>query len=351
MKCIKHIVWITPGFAASEADDFTIPAMQTLALEIRKQNPETKFTIIAIHFPYKEEIYNWNGITVHAIGGANGKFPFRFLTWRKVNVVLAKIHKESKIDLIHSFWLSEAALLAQKFCGRLGIKHVSTLMGQDTLPSNRYLKFLKLYSISKVAQSDRSANQFLETTGKKTDAVIPFGIDSFKLTTGINREIDIIGVGSLSEIKNYGKFIEIISLVKKILPEVSVILIGEGPQLVLLQQEVQRRKLSENIILKGRLSRDETLVWMQKSKIFLHTSNSEGMGYVFFEAAMCGCNIVSTPVGIVANDQFTFVESNVNEMAKEIVKWLTTKQEYKSREVYSIEQSAKEYLSLYQKSI
>ena len=102
MKSSKHIVWLTPGFASSEEDDYTTPTLQNLALQIKKDRPEIRISIIAIHFPYQKGKYEWNGIDVYTIGGSNCRYPKRFLVWRNVIKLISNINLDHPVDLIHS---------------------------------------------------------------------------------------------------------------------------------------------------------------------------------------------------------------------------------------------------------
>ena len=72
-----------------------------------------------------------------------------------------------------------------------------------------------------------------------------------------------------------------------------VLICGGGPQLKNLQLQVSRLQLADNIILAGEKPHPEVLQLMQRSRIFLHTSNYEGFSSVCLEALYSGAHVIS----------------------------------------------------------
>jgi len=346
MKSNRHIVWLTPGFASSAGDDYTTPTLQNLAKAIAEHYPSIRITIVAIHFPYAAGEYMWNNINVISIGAANSKYPKRFFSWRKVLRELAHIHKTNAIHCVHSFWYSEAALLAERFCKREGIAHVCTVMGQDAQKANRYIKLLRKKEIHTVAISERCANDFRDYTGVAVDAIIPFGLEPLEFKEQGARKIDVIGVGTLTASKRFERFITIIGLLKQRRPGIHVLLVGDGPERRKLEAAVQELDLTDTILFTGLVSRKEVLNRMAEAKVFLHTAETEGMGYVYLEAAASGCYVVSTPAGIITSDEFSFVSDNNEAMVKQILVALDSSS-FRSRIPYTSKNTAAEYVDLY----
>ena len=54
----SHIVFLTPGFAESEKDSTTIPALQVYLKNLKKKLPKTKMTIITFQFPFINKVYD-----------------------------------------------------------------------------------------------------------------------------------------------------------------------------------------------------------------------------------------------------------------------------------------------------
>ena len=100
-------------------------------------------------------------------------------------------------------------VLSKKF----NCEHICTLMGQDVKSNNRYLRLSKNENIKIIGLSQNQSDQFLQLTNRKVDDTIHWGIDdqNFK---NIDRDIDLLAVGSLIPLKNYSLFIRLIAELK-----------------------------------------------------------------------------------------------------------------------------------------
>src|ERR1051325_3860053 len=141
MRSIERVVILTPGFPGDEQDTANVPYLQDLVLSYKRYFPSVDVLVVACQYPFREGEYKWNGARVYCAGGKNSKFPGKFFTWRKVWKKLARWNSEKKIDIIHSFWLTECAFLAQRFANAHRVKHVASIMGRDVQASNRYSAF------------------------------------------------------------------------------------------------------------------------------------------------------------------------------------------------------------------
>lgn len=220
-------------------------------------------------------------------------------TWHKANKTLDKLHKKHPIKTIHSFWIGECSMISARFAKKHGINHVTTVMGQDALAGNSYVKYIqnsKIVTLSKNHHAELLKNYNLQSY------VIPWSLDQTSVPTPKKSTIDILGVGSLNTVKNYSFFIEIIAHLVKIFPNLKVEIIGEGNEYTTLYKHILSKQLDNHIKLLGRLPRAKVLEKMTKARILLHTSTYESFGFVFLEALCAGMKIVSHDVGI-ANEQ------------------------------------------------
>jgi glycosyltransferase involved in cell wall biosynthesis len=81
--------------------------------------------------------------------------------------------------------------------------------------------------------------------------------------------------------------------IKKQIPGVKAVLIGDGPEKKKLNTLIEKLGLHSNIILTGELQYPEVLKWMQRSKVFLHPSSYEGFSGVCQEALAAGAYVIS----------------------------------------------------------
>ena len=113
------------------------------------------------------------------------------------------------------------------------------------------------------------------------------------LAPAVERDIDLLAAGSLIPLKQYDIFIEIIAEIKKELPTIKAVLIGAGTEKEKLQMIIKKTGLQSSVTLTGELSHIEVLEYMQRTKVFLHTSSYEGFGMVCLEALGAGANVIS----------------------------------------------------------
>ena len=112
MNTCKNIVILTPGFPKDENDYLCIPPLQLLTRQLIK-NTDIKLSIIAFQYPYENKNYKWNTVTVYSCGGNNKSFPSKFFTWQRAVKYFKQINKIQKVDIVHSFWLNECALIGE----------------------------------------------------------------------------------------------------------------------------------------------------------------------------------------------------------------------------------------------
>ena len=299
---MKNILWLTPGFAANEKDSRCIPPMQLLAKALQASG-QVQLHIIALHYPYLKEPYKWHGISVYPCY-QSGKFG-RLQIWRRAFRYVRQIRREHQIDMLHSFWLTDAALLGHWLSRLYRLPHWVTLMGQDARRSNQYLRFFPIPKMNTITLSPFHDDQFFSTTGHRATKLIPWGIPPVEQSSPQEkRTIDLLGVGNLIPLKDYATFIRLVVLWKKQQPDIRAVLVGDGPERARLEQLARELGVSEQIAFKGYLPRAEVLALMQQSKILLHPSTYESFGLVFLEALACGMQIVSRSVGIAAKASY-----------------------------------------------
>jgi 1,2-diacylglycerol 3-alpha-glucosyltransferase len=344
MKDIKHILIVTPGFPADESDDTCMPYLQTYLKEAARINSGLRFTVIALQYPYESRNYTWNRIQVFSCGGRNRPFPLRFYYWRKALNQLSHFHQKEKIDVVHSFWLSECTYLAQKWTTSNNVRHIATAMGQDVLPENKYLKRINLDSLSIAVLSKFQNEEMRATVGKDADEIISFGMTK-RDNQSNKRSIDVLGVGSLIKLKNYEQFLKVVALVLKAKPELKVVLIGDGPELENLKLLAETLGIKDCVSFLGHVTRKDVLDLMTKAKVLLHTSTFESQGFVFNEAIASGMAVVARKVGIASESERWKVSESGADMAGSILSLL--EKNYEPETLIPIQQTIEAYKKLY----
>ncbi len=341
----EHLLLLTPGFPADENDFITIPPLQEFLSRYKSTYPKARIDVIAFQYPYKNKSYEWNGIQVHSLAGKNSKIK-KTIIWLRAVSLAKKINRTNNIDVIHSLWLGECALVGNILSKQFNCKHICTLMGQDVKSSNRYLRLSKNKKIVIVALSKNQADEFYRITGRAVDQIIHWGID-YQPVNNTERDIDLFAAGSLIPLKNYSLLIRTVEEIIKVKPDVKCILAGAGPEELKLKSLVKEKGLEKNITFTGLLNRREIFKLMQRSKIFVHPSTFEGSGYVFAEALANGMNIVSFNVGyahehpkwFIAEDEQDFINQSTNLLASEL--------DYRPIDYFKIKKTIQDYAALY----
>jgi len=137
----------------------------------------------------------------------------------------------------------------------------------------------------------------LERIGVKKDIkVIPNGIDFKGISeiTPSNRESDVIFAGRLIKEKNVDLLIKSIKRIKKEIPHISCIIIGDGPERNNLERLIHELSLENNILMTGFIKEHEqVLSYMKSSKVFVSPSTREGFGIASLEANACGLPVIT----------------------------------------------------------
>ncbi len=218
----------------------------------------------------------------------------------QTHILARSIHKQNPFHLIHSFWLSDTAILGAIIGRQLQVPHLTTLMGQDVRKTNRYRALFTVLRLNLVALTSYQAHFLPHRWRTSLRSVIGWGIDPMKISKD-PRTIDVLGVGSLTQNKDFKTFIEIIAHLRIEFPSIKAVVIGEGQERASLLELIRKNRLENQIEMLGHLSRAEVIAYMVRSRILLHTSQFEGYGYVFVEALAAGCHIVSRRVGLAAD--------------------------------------------------
>lgn len=182
-------------------------------------------------------------------------------------------------------------------------------------------------SDNQVAVSDLTKNDVMSMRKGVSISVIPNGIDFSHINaiqpSGISS--DIIFTGRLLKEKNVELLIRAVAIIRKELPEVRCIIVGDGPARGSLQNLVNECNLAESITCTGFLeNHDELIALMKSSLVCASPSTREGFGIAALEAMACGLPVVTVdaPKNAVlelVNDKTGRVSSLVPEDFAELI--------------------------------
>jgi glycosyltransferase involved in cell wall biosynthesis len=249
---------------------------------------------MAFDYPFITSSYQWNKNKVISFNGWKKKGFKKLFKWLIIWIRMGKIKRNNKMVGLFSLWCNECAYLGNRFAKRNYLAHFCWIQGQDAKKENNYVRRIKPSATELVAISDFIQKEFEKNHSVRPEHVIPVGIRLVEFLRGNGvKDIDLLGVGSLISLKQYHLFIEVIYSVKQHFPGIKAVLCGKGPEENKLKMLIAKYGLQQNIELTGELPHGEILRIMNRSKVFLHTSNYEGLGVVCIEALYAGCHVIS----------------------------------------------------------
>ena len=128
--------------------------------------------------------------------------------------------------------------------------------------------------------------------------VIPNGIDFAAISKAAVRPNDsrptIVCIGRLTYQKNQVSLIEAMRQVRQRAPKAVLRLLGEGPDLPILEALIRRHGLCENVELLR--YREDALSWLKAADVAVLVSHFEGTPNVALEAAVIGCPMVLSDI-------------------------------------------------------
>ncbi len=145
----------------------------------------------------------------------------------------------------------------------------------------------------------------------------------------IKKEIkwDIITITRLNQIKRIDLFIEIVqNLLDNI--DINCAIIGDGPLLKKLKKQVENKGLKNKICFLGRIPNNKLNQFYNSAKIFLLTSENEGLPATLVEAMLTKTCPITTDVGAIPNlikdgyNGFLYSINNLKNAEKIIIKCL-----------------------------
>ncbi|MFC7442099.1 N-acetyl-alpha-D-glucosaminyl L-malate synthase BshA [Laceyella putida] len=256
---------------------------------------------------------------------------------------MAQVAKEYQLDLLHVHYAvphAIAAVLAKQMVGD-HLKVVTTLHGTDITvlgedPSLRdVICFGIKHSDAVTAVSDDLARQTRELFCVNTDCVnkeieriynfvdlrvyYPRGVEHLREQYSDTGEKLLLHISNFRPVK---RPLDVIAVFHRIASEIParLLLVGEGPEMPKVIQQVQELGLEEKVVFLGK--QDEVAQLISLADLLLLPSEKESFGLVALEAMACGVPTIASTAGgipeVVTHGQTGFLAQvgAIEEMAQ-----------------------------------
>ncbi len=107
----------------------------------------------------------------------------------------------------------------------------------------------------------------------------------------------VISVGRLVPWKGFEVLIRVCRRLKKKHPDLTLFIVGSGPDLERLERIVAEERLSSSVIFAGAVDRDALLRYLRAADLFVLNTSYEGFSHLILEALAVGTPVITTTVG------------------------------------------------------
>ena len=173
-------------------------------------------------------------------------------------------------------------------------------------------------------------SKWLEDNKKIKIVEIPNILENIPQDNAPLKGKNLISVGRLHPVKNFGGLLQVFDLVLKQMPDARLTIVGGGDELGNLENIIEQLNLKDKVTITGMVSKEEVAKHMLNGDIYVMTSLTECFPMVLLEASSVGLPLISydVPVGpevIVENGKngFLIPFENKEQMADIIVKVLS----------------------------
>lgn len=148
-----------------------------------------------------------------------------------------------------------------------------------------------------VTMGTRAAAHFVAQGVPGRVVVNPGGIDGLRFSPppDLARDIDVLLVGRLVPIKRIDRFLTMVSLLVPSRPDLRAVVVGDGPLAADLRAMAEELGIASRVEFVGHRTNVEH--FLHRSKVFVLTSQSEGVALSLMEAMTAGAVPVVSNVG------------------------------------------------------
>lgn len=236
--------------------------------------------------------------------------PIRFVqSWLGFERVL----RSGPYDVVNLHYLSEAAFYAGLCCRPRGLPIVASTHGSDIealppgadSPRTRLARRTLRVAAAITANSRSLADAVCRLMGQAPHqgvTVIGNGVrveefDRAADAATVPARPFVLGIGRLTPVKGFDLLIRAFGTVARRMPELRLVLVGQGNEEAALRQLAAECGISSRVVFAGRVPNQGVAAFLQRCEFLVVPSRREGFGIVALEAMACRKAVVATAVG------------------------------------------------------
>jgi glycosyltransferase involved in cell wall biosynthesis len=205
------------------------------------------------------------------------------------------ISSPQKPDLVHAHALHQVA--------RLRREDIPVVINLPGAPNARYTEDLR--QADALVADGWAADHLSSVVGRQIER-IPKGVDAklfspegpnLRSALGLTDKQIVLAVARLVPIKNIELLIDAVKIVRRTVPRVHLVLVGDGPLGYRLRQRVAALDLADAVTFPGYVPQEATPSFYRAADVFALSSDFDNSPNVILEAMASGLPIVTTDVG------------------------------------------------------
>jgi len=198
-------------------------------------------------------------------------------------------------DVVHAHALHQAA--------RMRVGGIPVVINLPGAPNARYAEDLQ--RADALVADGWAAEHLPAALGRPVERV-PKGVDAerfradgptLRSSLRLHRKPVVITVARLAPLKNLNLLLEAIALVRERVPDVQLLVVGDGPESVSLRRHASSIGIADRVTFAGYVSQRDTPSWYRTADVFALSSDFDNSPNAVLEAMACALPVVTTDVG------------------------------------------------------
>lgn len=285
--------------------------MERLIVNLAKEIDRNKFEIsVCLLEPFRDTFFERElkrtGIPLFSLNSKNIPNPIIFFR-------LLKLLNNLRPHIVHTHLKAVRYSFLPRVLAGIPV-HIHTMHALAKIDTkktkDRFVnRLIFRYGNVKIVSVSREVARSVKAVYRVDSEVIYNGVEIDEFSNNLKRESDfvnILNIASFKREKNISLLIDAFSEAIAQEKKIKLILVGDGAQKNLLEQQIEKKGIRESVTFLG--WRSDIPEILANCDIFLLTSDSEGFPMVLVEAMASGKPIIATSVGGVPE----IVEDGIN---------------------------------------